>query len=291
MSDGMTRVVCLGDIMVDICAQVPGDLAIGSDTPAPIALYGGGSAANTAAWLVDAGCSATVVGRVGADALGRQALDELARCGVDLAVSVDPDLPTGTCIVLVGPDGERTMIPSPGANANGGTAPPAYPDTHLHVSGYALFHDAAGPAALAALAATRTAGGTVSVDAASAAPLRSYGPARFLDAVAPALLLANLDEAAVFAGTRDADSAARLLGLRCGEAIVKQGAAGATWSDGKHVVQVACEPVAVFDSTGAGDAFAAGVLAARLSGAGVAQQLQAGHRLAARAVARPGGRP
>ena len=287
----MSRVVCVGDIMVDVRTQLPGELAIGSDTPAPITLSGGGSAANTAAWLVAAGCAATLVGRVGADPLGRHALDELAAAGVDLAVSVDPDLPTGACIVLVGPDGERTMVPSPGANARGGSVPTLTAGTHLHVSGYALFHDAAAPVALAALTSARSAGCTVSVDAASAAPLRTYGPKRFLDAVAPTLLFANLDEAAVFAGTRDADSAARLLGLRCGEAIVKQGAAGAVWSDGKQIVRAGCEPAEVVDSTGAGDAFAAGVLAARLAGAEVRQQLEAGHRLAARAVGRAGGRP
>ena len=102
------------------------------------------------------------------------------------------------------------------------------------------------------------------------------------------MLFANHDEAAVFAGTRDPDSAVRALGLRCGEAIVKLGAGGACWSDGHDVVRVGGHDVAVVDSTGAGDAFAAGALAARLNGADVAAALAAGHALAARAVASPG---
>ena len=284
-------VVCVGDIMVDVSARLPGELARGSDTPAPIVLSGGGSAANTAAWLVAAGARASFVGRVGGDALGRQAVDDLAAAGVDLAVSVDPQLPTGACIVLVDPSGERTMVPSAGANAVGGAVPALHPDDHLHVSGYALFHERSGAMALAALAAARAVGCAVSVDAASAAPLRGFGPSRFLDAVSPALLFANADEAAVLTGTDDVESAARQLGLRCGEAIVKCGADGAVWSDGTQVVQVAAEPVRVVDSTGAGDAFAAGVLAARLAGADVRSAVLAGHALAARAVARPGGRP
>ncbi len=63
------------------------------------------------------------------------------------------------------------------------------------------------------------------------------------------------------------------------------------WSDGQDVVRVPGQDVAVVDSTGAGDAFAAGVLAARFAGGDVAATLAAGHALAARAVGRPGARP
>ena len=180
----MTRVVCLGDLMMDVLARLPGPLAVGSDTPAPVGIYGGGSAANTAAWLVRAGLPTTFVGRVGDDALGRRALDELTAAGVDLAVSVDPDRPTGTCIVLVDVDGERTMVPSAGANAGlGDVAVPAElfdPDSLLHLSGYALFTAGSRPAALDALALARAAGCPISVDTASAAPLAGVGPEQFL---------------------------------------------------------------------------------------------------------------
>jgi sugar/nucleoside kinase (ribokinase family) len=285
------RVVCVGDVMVDVAAHLPGPLAVGSDTPAPITVHGGGSAANTAAWLAVCDVPCTLVARVGDDVLGRWALDELRLPGLDLAVTVDRELATGTCLVLVDPDGERTMVPSAGANALGGTARDFAPTDHLHVSGYALFHEASRGRVLDALARARATGCSVSVDAASSEPLREFGPRRFLDAVAPALLFANVAEAAVFAGTRDVESAVRLLGLRCGEAVVKCGADGALWSDGKRVVRVPAVPVVPTDSTGAGDAFAAGVLAARLQAAPVDEALRAGAELAARAIAKPGGRP
>lgn len=287
------RVVCIGDLMVDVCAQLPGELERGSDTPAPIGIVGGGSAANTAAWLAAAGCATTFVGRVGDDALGRQAVAELQAAGVTVRVGVDPELATGTCIVLVAPGGERTMIPSAGANARGGDPLGAaeLSDAQLHVSGYALFREPARGAALASLNAARAAGRPVSADAASAAPLRDYGPQRFLADVAPCLLFANRDEAAVLCGTDDPEASARTLGLRCGEAIVKLGVDGACWSNGRDLVRVAGHDVAVVDSTGAGDAFAAGVLAARLAGADVRAALSAGHGLAARVVVRPGARP
>ncbi len=286
------RVICLGDVMVDVVAQLPGELALGSDTPAAIALLGGGSAANTAAWCVRAGVAAALVGRVGDDALGRTVLAELADSGIELAVSVDPELPTGTCIVLVAPDGERTMVPSAGANTVGGILPDLHPGEQLHVSGYALF--AAGPAAPAAAAAldmARAAGCAVSIDAASAAPLAAFGPQRLLALATPGLLFANADEAAVLTGAIEPEASARLLGARCGEAIVKCGPDGAVWSDGTDLVSERGTALAAVDSTGAGDAFAAGVLAARLRGAGTAAALRAGNMLAAKAISRRGGRP
>jgi sugar/nucleoside kinase (ribokinase family) len=69
--------------------------------------------------------------------------------------------------------------------------------------------------------------------------------------------------------------------------VVKLGAGGARWGD----VHVPAVPVEVVDTTGAGDAFAAGFLSAWLTGAGPREALQAGCRVAARAVAQVGGRP
>ena len=296
----MTRVVCLGDVMVDVLAQLPGPLAVGSDTPAPIRLLGGGSAANTAAWLVTAGVPTTFVGRVGDDVLGRMALDELGRAGIDLVVGVDPERPTGTCIVLVDATGERTMVPAAGANSGLGetSLDPALvdADTHVHISGYALFNPGSRPAADQLADLARRSGTTFSVDAASSAPLVEFGPERFLDWVASVgsatLLFANRDEALVLAGQSGSDEKAALaLGTRCGQAIVKCGADGAVWSDGSEVVTVRAVPVVALDSTGAGDAFAAGVLAARLAGAAIGDALGAGNDLAAAAITRAGARP
>lgn len=286
------RIVCVGDVLLDVVAHLPGPLAVGSDTPAPVRLLGGGSAANTAAWVVSAGGSATFVGRVGDDALGRAAVDEMTRTGIDLEVSVDPHLPTGMCIVLVAPSGERTMIPSAGANAAAPVMPPLTAGDHLHVSGYALFRPGVRPEVERALAAARAAGVRVSVDAASAAPLREFGPRRFLDIIGPALVFANQDEAAVLTNTADPERAARSLATSCGAAVVKCGPDGAVWSDGDAVlVERPDEVVTPIDSTGAGDALAAGVLVARASGLDVRSALRAGTALAARAVTQLGGRP
>lgn len=292
----MTRVVCVGEIMVDVLARLPGELAIGSDTPAPIRVHGGGAAANSAAWVAASGTEATFVGRVGDDVFGRFAVDDLRAAGVTVEVSVDPQRPTGTCIVLVDPSGERTMIPEAGANAGlpaDAVAPRILPaDGYLFVSGYTLLEPGLLPAGLAAIAGARERGCRIAVDAASAAPLARIGPARFLAWVGGnVLLLANHEEAHVLTDVPDAAEAARELGRRCGEAVVKSGPGGCWWSDGDEVVPMPAERVDVVDTTGAGDAFAAGFLSARLGGADVRECLQVGTATAARAVTQLGARP
>jgi len=296
----VTRVVCVGDVMVDVLARLPTELAIGSDTPAPINLFGGGSAANTAAWLASTGVATTFVGRVGDDALGRMAVDELARAGVELLVSVDQERPTGTCIVLVDATGERTMVPAAGANSGLGDEPLpdglVSADSRLHVSAYALFNEGARPAVDLLVTQARAAGAPVSVDAASSAPLAAFGPDAFLAWLAglgdDAIVFANRDEAEVLAGRQaSAEELALSLGSHRCAAIVKCGSDGAVWSDGDRVVHASTQQLTAVDSTGAGDAFAAGVLAALSIGASIDTALDAGNQLAARAIGHAGARP
>ena len=107
-------IVVVGEVMLDVVAFHDAPLAIASDTPARISLRPGGAGANTAAWLARAGAEVALIAQVGDDDAAAVALSRLD--GVDLRVGVDPQLPTGTCIVLVSPGGERTMLPDPGAN-------------------------------------------------------------------------------------------------------------------------------------------------------------------------------
>ena len=281
-------IVCVGDVMVDVLAHLPGPLAVGSDTPAQVRLTAGGSAANTACWLAALGVPVVFAGRVGADPAGRDAVATLHAAGVRTRVAVDPRLPTGVCIVLVGPDGERTMVPSAGANAALAPADLAGllgPGDHLHLSGYSLLNEGSRPAALAVLDQARTAGAGISVDAASEAPIRTVGPAALLGWLpAGTLLIANTAELAALGDP--ADLVARSLTV-----VVKDGPDGARVADRTGVRRIATTPVPVLDSTGAGDAFAAGLLAARRSGAGLDEAVRQGNRVAARALGTPGGRP
>jgi ribokinase len=293
----MNRIVVVGDIVTDVLAVYSGALAYGSDTEARIHLTAGGSAANTAAWLARTGRPVTLAGVVGADAAGTQRLAELAESGVDCAVRVAPDAVTGSVVVLSQAD-ERTMLCDRGANSLLSTLDVeeavARDCVHLHLSGYALFDGASRAAGRHALATAARQGLTTSVDAASAGPLRRVGGAAFLDWVRTAdVLLANLDEARALL-SRDAPPEVLAAGLaeHVRYAVVKLGAQGAVWAgrDGSRE-RVPARPAQVADPTGAGDAFAAGLLASWLSGAGPREALLAGATLGARAVSVPGARP
>ena len=289
----MSRLVVLGDVRVDVVARLSGPLAAASDAPATIRFHGGGSAANAAAWLAAAGARPVLVGCVGDDEQGRQAHGELAAAGVDARLAVDPELPTGTCIVLVGRDGERTMVPDAGANDALKEEDLAdellEPGGHLHVAGYALLREGSRPAARAAIRRALTAGMSVSVDPSSSALLSP----EFVDwAEGAGLLLPNVPEVLALTGAADPEPAARALARRFPEVVVTLGAEGALWTDGNEVLRVpAVQVEAVRDTTGAGDAFVAGLLSARMDGAVKDEALSAGCRLAARAVQQSGARP
>jgi sugar/nucleoside kinase (ribokinase family) len=286
----VTHVVVVGDVMVDVVARMAEPLQAGSDTAAQVTTRPGGSAANVAAWLAVAGVPVTLVGRVGEDDVGRGAVAKLRAHGVSPVVAIDDGLATGTCVVLVDAAGERSMLPDAGANA--ALAPADLPaerfvrGAHLHLTGYTLIRPGSRDAALEALALARRAGMTISVDPSSAAPLRAAGPERFRRWVAGAdVLLPNRDEATALTGHDDPATAARALAADVATVVVTLGAQGALWDDGGRTVRVpAVRHAAVPDTTGAGDAFAAGFLSAWRPDTPPGDALAAGCRLAARAV-------
>ncbi|HEX6873982.1 MAG TPA: PfkB family carbohydrate kinase [Micromonosporaceae bacterium] len=296
----MPRLVVVGDLVTDVLAIHDGPIAVGSDTPARIRLTGGGSAANTAAWLAWAGAEVDLVAVIGTDRTGTHRLAELTAAGVGCGyVRRSPDAATGTVIVLAQVS-ERTMVTDRGANlllepsdVDTAIAAAAAQPTHLHLSGYTLLADQSRPAGQHALTEAARRGLTTSVDAASAAPLRAVGAAAFLDWVRGTdLLLANVDEARMLVPDRtDPAECAEALAAVARHAVVKLGPGGAVWAGPAGVVAAPAQPAAAVDPTGAGDAFAAGVLTTWLAGGDPASALRAGVRFGARAVATAGGRP
>ncbi|MEV4702612.1 PfkB family carbohydrate kinase [Actinoplanes sp. NPDC049316] len=292
----MTRLLVVGDLVTDVLVRHAGPLAVGSDTDAQIRVGGGGQAANTAAWLAHAGCAVTLVAAVGDDHAGRERVAELVTAGVRCEVRHHAGTATGSVVVLSSA-GERTMITDRGAAllldpADVTAAVEGAADaSHLHLSGYPLLHEGSRPGGLAALAAARERGLTTSVDAASAAPLRAMGG--FLDLVRGTdLLLCNADEAAVLAGPGTAEEQAAVLNAYARNVVVKGGADGAVWRSRDGVLRsVPGVRVPSIDPTGAGDAFAAGLLRAWCSGAEPQAALAAGAALGAVAVTTVGARP
>ncbi|MFG1942605.1 carbohydrate kinase family protein [Nonomuraea sp. NPDC048826] len=294
----MTRVVVVGDLMTDAVARARYALARASDTPAVVTMHGGGSGANIASWLAVEGAEVAFIGRRGADITGRNRDMELMGYGVDARLVMDPERPTGTCVVLVTHKGERTMLSDPGANA--ALAPEDLPRDlfgggHLHLSGYTLINEGSRDAGLAALDMARRSGMSISVDCASAAPLERTGAEPFLEWTSGAkLLLANVDQAKVLTGRDEPEAAAKVLTAWFPEVVIKMNSEGALWfGNGRpEPVRAAAEPVdRIVDGTGAGDAFCAGFLPAWLSGKPPAESLSAGCSLASKAIVHLGARP
>jgi sugar/nucleoside kinase (ribokinase family) len=286
-------VVVVGDLATDVVAVLSGEPAPGSDRPATIRSRGGGAGANVAAHLAALGVPVVLAGCVGDDAAGAALVAELAAAGVGLAVRTVPGAASGTIVSLVEPGGQRSMLADRGANLElrGDDVPAPAPGGHLHLSGYTLLDARPRAAGLAALAAARAAGCRVSLDPASTGPLRSYGVDRWLaDTAGVDLLLPNADEARLLTGCADVVDAARALAGRHPAVAVTLGADGALWAAGGTVVHRAAQPADVVDTTGAGDAFTAGLLSVWLAGGDPAAALDAGLARAAAVVGRPGAR-
>ena len=240
----MTRVVVVGDLMTDAVAHAHYPLARGSDTAATVSMHGGGSGANIAAWLAVDGIDVAFVGRRGADIAGRNRDMELMGYGVDARLVMDPERPTGTCVVMITHKGEHTMLSDPGANA--ALSPDDLPrdlfapGNHIHVSGYTLLSEGARPAALAAIQYSVHAGMTVSVDAASRSPLERIGAEPFLELSNGAtLLFVNEVEGHVLTGRDDPEQMARVLTAWYPQVVVKMGGDGALfYANGRPPVHV-----------------------------------------------------
>ena len=109
-------VVTLGDLLLDVVVRLEAPPAPDDDVPAAIALVPGGQAANVAAWVCWLGGEARLIARRADDAAGRVIAAEMERLGVELAGPVVAGERTGTVVALVAPDGARTLASDRGAS-------------------------------------------------------------------------------------------------------------------------------------------------------------------------------
>jgi sugar/nucleoside kinase (ribokinase family) len=261
MTSDRPDLIVVGDVMIDVSVS-GGALAQGGDVHGEVLLRPGGSGPNAAVWAAAAGVRVRLHGRIGSDIAGRMLCEALRERGVEPAVVVDPEAPTGAMLV-VRQAGERSMVAGRGANARFGPSdlPERLEAQAVLVSGYLLFHPDSEPAARLAL--QRAAAPVVAVDASSWPLVRAYGRDRFVEATRPAnVLLANEREAFALTGLHG-DEAAMALGGRYETVCVKLGEGGAAVAHAGRVLRVASPSVDEVDPTGAGDAFD-GMLLARL---------------------------
>jgi ribokinase len=262
----------LGDLLLDVIV-LTGDAA-GPDQEGTVEtrVGAGGQSANVAAWAAELGARARFVGKRGSDGAAELVARELEEHGVELLGPVE-DGSNGVVVSLVSPDGGRTML------SDRGVAPFLRAEEleirwftgcdWLHLSGYSLLRRPIEEAAAKATGAVQAQGGRISVDLASASGIAAYGPERLvgrLELLRPDVVFANESELAAIGGSVP------------GTLVLKRGADGFS-ADGQDYPALDAE---VVDTTGAGDALAAGYL---VGGAELAAQA------AARCVAKLGAMP
>jgi sugar/nucleoside kinase (ribokinase family) len=266
-------VICvLGDAHLDVVVRRLGPVAEDTDTPSRTAVGAGGQAANVAAWVAALGGQSRLIYVRGSDLAADLVAAELTGRGVELAGPVAGGR-TGVVVSLSDDGGRRSMLTDRGVG-------PRFPAaelqeswldgcTWLHLPAYSLVSDPISGAARAAATAAARRSARLSIDLSSTAALAEFGVARF------ARLLATLSPDVVFGTEAEMSLVGELPGP---DLVVKLGAAGVR-AGGRVYPAVATDAI---DSTGAGDAFAAGYLLG-----GVTLGLAA----AARAVATMGGMP
>lgn len=278
----------VGHILQDMRVMV--DEGVGTDGYTRITdlSYGvGGSAANVAIGITRLGGSCTLVGKVGLDTAGRMAVDELLKERVPVGhVKADLVKRTGLTIIVIRKAGEISMFGDKGAAGELGPEDvlgikPTGCDT-LHIASLRM------DTSVAAAEMSRKMGLYVSFD-----PGRELA-GRGIEAVKPIfphldLLLLNLREAAALTGAESPEvAAAALLRAGVGNVMVKMGGRGAYFKGAGGEFSVPALQVKAVDSTGAGDAFATGLLFALGRGDGYREALEFASAVAAMKVMRLG---
>ena len=247
----------LGDLVEDVVVRVREPINVASDTESVITRRRGGSAATVAVVAARLGFESRFIGQVGADPTGNLLIDELRADGVDVS-AVRQSGTTGTIVALVDATGERSMLTDRRACLSLSDPDQRWLEgvTMLHVPLYSLLEDPLAATSNTLIDWARKRSIPVSIDASSTAIIEAAGvPAvrKLILAFHPKVLFANNDEADLL-GLDDPPGDSLV--------VIKRGASPAlVIVAGSAPIEVPALPLdAVADTTGAGDAFAAGFL-------------------------------
>jgi sugar/nucleoside kinase (ribokinase family) len=259
----------------------------------------GGSAANTLAGLAGLGHKTAFIGQVADDQLGEVFAHDVRATGIDFTVpAMTGDTPTARCLIVVTPDGQRTMNTFLGAAQY---LPESAIDkakieasAWLYLEGYLWNAPESRAAMTGAIAIAKNAGRKVALTLSDAFVVEGHRDEFFarMDDGSLDLLFANDTEVRAMMQTEDTEAAVTALAARVPMLVCTHGAAGAEARHGETQARVPAEPVErVVDTTGAGDLFAAGVFAGLAQGRSLADCLTIGAVCAAEIISHYGARP
>ena len=277
----------IGDLVEDVVVWLNTELNIGSDTESVIRRTRGGSAANVSMFAALTGTPSRFIGQVGHDRLGSQLCEVLRDSGVD--VQVISDGRTGSIVVLVQPNGQRSFLTDRGVASHLAHFDSTFMNdvSILHVPTYSLTDEPLAATCVQYINAARATGALISIDASSSSVLKQYGTDRYrtlIQSLSPDVFLCNEDEAAVLGLGANLPMAGAVL------TVIKQGPLPviAVQHNGT-TTEVAVTPVAnIVDTTGAGDAFAAGFLPHYAQTKNFNDAVAHGHAVASRVLQSPG---
>ena len=284
--------------MLDVIARIdvsPQKINFGSDTASRISTNGGGAAGNVAAWLTRTTSKSTIVSHVGDDPAGAALIAEFDALGVAHENLVIPGQPSGVVVVLVDSSGERTMFPDKGANSNLKLSdlPPLDNFQAVYISGYALLNPLSRPGVLTMIERIRADSIPIYFDPASVGAMKDVSDTEIHQWFSLMnVLFLNEEESIFLTGLIDIERALDYLLEYSEVVVIKRGSLGAiAKARGYDSISIDAVSATVIDTTGAGDSFAAGFIAAFASKRDLTAAMTAGTELAAQCVAIVGGRP
>ena len=294
------KALCIGDLALDVVALLRTEITYGSDTQAHISTHGGGTGGNVATWLGSKKVPVFLVTRVGKDTAGDALIRELDAFGVEHNAEAIEGIHTGVVISLVDSNGERTMFPDSGANAGLSLKdlPPLTGISVAYISGYSFLNPTSRPGVIEMAKEINRHSIPIIFDPASIGSMNFRGK-EGLDEILKLtdVMILNRSEAEFLSGTTGAESALTALLNKVPCVVIKTGADGAiaqtriTHTEGGDVVSIPAHPADVKDTTGAGDAFAAGFIASWMKSRDLSTALTNATQYAAECVAIIGARP
>lgn len=318
MPDPRLDVLCIGNAIVDVIADATDDFLRQEgltkdsmrlvDAEEATRLYGhmqparevsGGCAGNTAAGIAALGGRAGFVGQVAPDQLGEFYRHDLTAAGVEFTTPpVHVGVPTARSMILVTPDGHRTMNTFLGA-AQELTAQVLDEDQIrssgiLYLEGYLWDPETPRYAMIRAIEIAREAGRKVALSLSDLFCVDRHrdGFTKLIDEGRVDILFANEAEILAMGGVPHLETAVAAIAPKVETLVVTRGAAGALAVRGSERADIPAEPVRdVVDTTGAGDLFAAGFLYGEATGRSLTQSLKLGAICAAEIIQHYGARP